>query len=236
MPAKEYSFAGFVIGDIIPVSDILNIMAKERYLRILWSAALIWLCILIVFGWWSLVIKFPTYYPDHTLELQDRVSHVFDRITLPIKYAALAVRDPEPFVLMPVYGVKVDGVADTWHEPRPDNRVHEGQDLFAPKGTPVFSGTRGYVVRISTSEIGGNSVYVLGTGRRVYFYTHFDRFPDELHVGQYVGVDTVLGFVGNTGNAETTPSHLHFGVYDMNVALNPLLFLVDRPKPWGTKQ
>lgn len=209
-------------------------MKKGWYLRALWSIVLVWLCILIAFGVAGFVIKFPKYYPDHTLELEYKVSHLLDRITLPIKYAALAIRDPDPYILMPVWGAKVSEVANTWHDPRPDDRVHEGQDIFAPRGTPVFSGTRGYVIRVSTSEIGGNSVYILGTGRRLYFYTHFDRFPDELHVGQYVGTDTVIGFVGNTGNAETTPPHLHLGVYDMGVALDPFLFLVERSKPWGT--
>ena len=50
-----------------------------------------------------------------------------------------------------------------------------------------------------------------------------------LRVGQEVWTDTMLGFVGNTGNAITTPPHLHFGVYEGREAINPFSLLRNRP-------
>ena len=143
---------------------------------------------------------------------------------------------PDAFLLMPVDGVRVAQVADTWGAPRGAGRRHEGQDLFAPRGTPVRSATPGFVYRIDDLSLGGLSVTIVGEGGRRYYYTHFDTVPDDLAEGQRVGVDTVIGFVGDTGNAAGTPPHLHLGVYDGSddnpcawVAIDPLPLLVDRP-------
>jgi len=142
----------------------------------------------------------------------------------------------DAFLLMPVDGLRVDGVADTWGAPRSGGRRHEGQDLFAPRGTPVRSATPGFVYRIDDLSLGGLSVTIVGQGGRRYYYTHFDAVPDDLVEGQRVGVDTVIGFVGDSGNAAGTPPHLHLGVYDGSdedpcawIAVDPLPLLVDRP-------
>jgi murein DD-endopeptidase MepM/ murein hydrolase activator NlpD len=135
---------------------------------------------------------------------------------------------------MPVEGVLVGQVADTWGAARSEGRSHEGTDIFAPAGTPVRSATDGFVYRIEGLSRGGNSVTVVGGGGRRYFYTHFSAFASELEEGQFVTPDTVLGYVGNSGNAAGTPPHLHFGVYDGALescawdAINPYPLLVDR--------
>ena len=143
--------------------------------------------------------------------------------------------EPDAVLLMPVDGARVSQVADTWLAPR-GGRPHEGQDVFAPRGTPVRSATPGLVYRIDDLSLGGLSVTVVGGGGRRFFYTHFDAVPDDLREGQRVDVDTVIGFVGTTGNAAGTPPHLHLGVYqgtDENPcaweAIDPLPLLRDRP-------
>lgn len=142
----------------------------------------------------------------------------------------------EAVLVMPVDGVRVSQVADTWHAPRGGGRRHEGQDLFAPRGTPVRAAAPGFIYRIDDLSLGGLSVTTIGgAGRRVY-YTHLDAVPDGLSEGQWVTVGTLIGFVGNSGNAASTPPHLHLGVYDGRdddpcawVAVDPLPLLVDRP-------
>jgi murein DD-endopeptidase MepM/ murein hydrolase activator NlpD len=82
-------------------------------------------------------------------------------------------------------------------------------------------------------QLGGLYVVVLGPGGRRYYYAHLDRYADRLQEGDRVSTQTLLGYVGNTGNARTTPPHLHFGVYgsgwgsDERV-INPLPLLVGR--------
>ena len=152
---------------------------------------------------------------------------------LPEFFAAVPLeRDAK--LLMPVEGVTMSQVSDTWGAARSEGRTHEGTDIFAPAGTPIYSATPGYVYRIGTNPYGGNVVTVVGGAGVRYYYAHLSAFAEGLEEGQYVTTDTVLGYVGNTGNAATTPPHLHFGVYPGPYetcewqAENPYSLLVDR--------
>ena len=150
------------------------------------------------------------------------------KLLLGIHITELYGRVPDQNLEMPVQGVTKSQVADTWHAPREGDRLHEGQDIFAKRGTPVISATDGYVVRIGENHLGGHTVSVVGAGGRIYYYAHLDAYAANLSVGDYVTPQTVLGYVGNTGNATGGPTHLHFGVYASGGALNPLPLLVDR--------
>lgn len=77
----------------------------------------------------------------------------------------------------------------------------------------MLSATRGEVWRVGLDPLGGRVVTVLGDGPALYYYAHLDDWAEGLKVGQRVERGTLLGIVGNTGNARTTPPHLHFGVY-----------------------
>src|SRR5215218_3136466 len=103
------------------------------------------------------------------------------------------------------------------------NRSHEGIDIFAPRGTAVVAVTDG-VARSDTNGLGGNVVWLRDglIGGTRYYYAHLDRWAIEGTTRVREG--DVLGYVGNTGNARTTSSHLHFGVYD-DGALAPAPFL-----------
>ncbi len=153
---------------------------------------------------------------------------------LPLFLARVGETMPQQ-LFMPVDGVRVSQVADTYGAPRAGNRGHEGVDIFAPRGTPVRAAAAGYVYRIDDVSLGGLTVTVVGDGGVRYFYTHLDSVPAELVEGQRVETDTVIGFVGNSGNAAGTLPHLHLGVYlgeagDLCAwnAIDPLPLLVDR--------
>jgi murein DD-endopeptidase MepM/ murein hydrolase activator NlpD len=148
-------------------------------------------------------------------------------------YVAQLPAEPDSQLLMPVEGVRLSGIADTWGAPRGGGRSHEGQDIFAAAGTPIYSATNGIVYRIGTSNLGGNIVFIVGAGNRRYYYAHLQDWAD-IQEGQSVTTDTVIGFVGNTGNARTTPPHLHFGIYSGSrrtcdrMVYDPLPLLVNR--------
>jgi len=156
--------------------------------------------------------------------------HMADKMVLYMHVARLYARDPDTTLAMPLKDVKKSQIANTWGAPRGEGRAHEGQDIFAPKGTPVLSATTGYVVKIGEDNLGGHVVSVIGDGGRKYYYAHLDSFAPNLEVGDYVTRKTVLGYVGTTGNADGTPPHLHFGIYTTTGAINPLPLLVDRPQ------
>jgi murein DD-endopeptidase MepM/ murein hydrolase activator NlpD len=158
-----------------------------------------------------------------------------DKIVFYGRVARLYAQEPDRKLAMPLEDVSRSKIADTWHAPRGTGRLHEGQDIFAPKGTPVLSATRGFIYNIGENNLGGQTVSVIGAGGRVYYYAHLDAYAPGLEIGDQVTPRTVLGYVGTTGNAQGTPPHLHFGIYTGSGAINPLPLLTDRNAPRLTK-
>lgn len=135
-------------------------------------------------------------------------------------------RDVAPAHLSnPVRATRPAKIVNSWGTVRSGGRRHEGIDIFAAKGTPVVSTTRGLVLRVGTNSLGGRIVDVLGPGLEWHYYAHLDRFG-AFREGDLVEPGDVLGYVGNTGNARATPSHLHYGIYRAGGAENPYPRLV----------
>lgn len=156
---------------------------------------------------------------------------IADKFILYVHIARLYTMEPDQTIAMPIEDVSKKQIADTWHAPRGSDRLHEGQDIFAPRGTPVLSATEGYIVNIGENNLGGQTVSVIGAGGRTYYYAHLESYARQIAEGDYVTTKTLLGYVGTTGNAGGTPPHLHFGVYASGGAMNPLPLLSDRPLP-----
>jgi len=137
-------------------------------------------------------------------------------------FLARLLTSPAPLeVMIPVAGVSKREIPNSWGAPRSGGRSHRGVDIFAPRGTAVFSATEGIVIRVGTNELGGQVVNVLGPGREVHYYAHLDRYG-AFKEGDVVLPGEILGYVGNTGNARSTPPHLHYGIYDSERgAVNP---------------
>ena len=104
-------------------------------------------------------------------------------------------------------------------------RSHAGVDIFAPRGTPVVAASGGRVNRVSVTRRGGKVVWVRDPVRNAsVYYAHLDS--QHVRSGEQVQPGDTLGFVGNTGNARTTPPHLHFGMYRRGEgAVDPYPFL-----------
>ena len=150
------------------------------------------------------------------------------------RVARLYTQNPDTKLAMPLENVSKRAIADTWAAPRGTDRRHEGQDIFAPRGTPILSATRGIIYKIGENNLGGQTVWVIGSGGRIYYYAHLDSYARGIEVGDWVTTHSVLGYVGTTGNAQGTPPHLHFGVYTLTGAINPLPLLSDRNAPAPT--
>lgn len=109
------------------------------------------------------------------------------------------------------------GFINDYGFPRAEGRVHLGNDLFAARGTPVRAPVSGRVEQ-AIGPIGGNALQLYGSDGHRYYFAHLDRFG----VGGTVAADAVIGYIGNTGNAITTPPHLHFEVHPGGgAAVNP---------------
>lgn len=137
-----------------------------------------------------------------------------------VRVAKLAAAPAPASLPVPVAGVRPGQLTDTWGAARGSGRSHEGIDVFAPRGTPVTSTTRGLVVRRGENRLGGRIVSVLGPGGQFHYYAHLDDWG-PVAVGDWVEPGSVLGEVGNSGNARGTSPHLHYGIYQGGGAVNP---------------
>lgn len=152
-----------------------------------------------------------------------RLEKSAEKNVVPFRYVFLLTKEPEAKIQIPVHGIRKKQIADTFGAARDGGaRPHRGQDIFAPRGTPVFSATDGVVWHVGENALGGNTVWILGAGGRMYYYAHLEKYAPDLKTGDAVTPQTVLGFVGTSGNAKGTPPHLHFGVYSASGAQNPL--------------
>ncbi|OSZ77016.1 hypothetical protein CAP36_11355 [Chitinophagaceae bacterium IBVUCB2] len=129
-----------------------------------------------------------------------------------------------PSLEFPVAGKKAR-VGSVWGDPRDNGlRSHEGIDIFAPKLTPVIAAADGTISSVKDGGLGGKTVNLKVSGRNLsLYYAHLDQ--QLVQSGQSVKKGDTIGLVGNTGNAQTTPPHLHFGIYSYGGAIDPLPFV-----------
>ena len=122
--------------------------------------------------------------------------------------------------VFPVYGQV--GYGDSFGAPRPDvsGGWHHGDDIFAPLGAPLLAVADGMVFSVGPNRIGGNRLWVRDEQGNEFYYAHLSAYTPLAKNGNAVRAGDVLGFVGNTGDAEGGPYHLHFEIHPRS-----LLFL-----------
>jgi murein DD-endopeptidase MepM/ murein hydrolase activator NlpD len=126
------------------------------------------------------------------------------------RYAASIIVGPT--LAFPVHGRDTTAIRSRYGASRDaGRRRHEGLDIFAPRGTPVVAAGNGVIRSTRPNRLGGNVVWLRDDLGRSQYYAHLERHV--VRQGQRVQVGDTIGFVGNSGNARTTPPHLHFGLY-----------------------
>ena len=145
-------------------------------------------------------------------------------VTSSMRYSKLIQQaPPEPNSLpSPIEGANL---TDTWGAARSGGRSHEGIDIFPARNTPIHSTTPGIVRKVGTNELGGNVVMILGPGAVSHYYAHLQDFAD-IKEGDWVEAGDVIGYVGDSGNAKGTPTHVHYGIYTQSGAVNPYPLLI----------
>lgn len=123
---------------------------------------------------------------------------------------------------MPVVGVVTRDLDDSWGAPRDGGeRRHKGIDIFAKRGTPIVAVVDGIISYIGDQPKGGHCMWLTTESGTSFYYAHLDRWAPGIYEGMEVTTGDLLGFVGNTGNAITTPPHLHFGINQNDEMINP---------------
>ena len=114
--------------------------------------------------------------------------------------------------LIPVAGVQPGELVDSYRFKRSRGRPHQAIDILKPIGTPIVAATDGVIVAIRQNRLGGKVVEQLDeSGCIGWYYAHLDDYAPGLEEGQLVTKGTLIGFVGDTGNAKGGPPHLHLG-------------------------
>jgi len=125
-------------------------------------------------------------------------------------------------LLIPVHGMSAGQLRDTYTQSRSGGRAHDAIDIHAPRGTPVVAVTDGVIRKLHSGALGGLSLYQMdddGTTR--YYYAHLDGYAEGMTEGRRVRRGEVIGYVGDTGNAQPGDYHLHFSIA-----------ILDNPSRW----
>jgi murein DD-endopeptidase MepM/ murein hydrolase activator NlpD len=85
--------------------------------------------------------------------------------------------------------------------------------VFADFGAPVLAVADGTIQRVGTLPISGNRLWLYSDRGDAFFYAHLSAFAPDAVDGRHVEAGTLLGFTGNTGDAEPTPPHVHFEIH-----------------------
>jgi murein DD-endopeptidase MepM/ murein hydrolase activator NlpD len=117
---------------------------------------------------------------------------------------------------IPVHGVTVDQLHDSFTAARGTDRAHEAIDIMAPRRTPVVAARDGTIAKLFTSKQGGLTIYEFDPSQTFcYYYAHLDGYAGGVREGEAVQRGQVIGYVGSTGNASPDAPHLHFAIFKL---------------------
>lgn len=115
--------------------------------------------------------------------------------------------------VFPVHGQAAWG--DSFGASRPDapGGWHHGDDIFAPLGTPLLAVAHGTVFSVGWERLGGWRLWLRDDEGNLFYYAHLSAYTPLAVDGAIVKAGDVLGFVGNSGDAEGGAYHLHFEIH-----------------------
>ena len=117
--------------------------------------------------------------------------------------------------VFPVYGPVA--FIDTFGAPRSDETYHHGDDLFGQLGQPIIAVADGTLFNVGFEKIGGYRLWLLDKKGNQFYYAHLSAYSTRAVNGAHVRAGQVIGFMGNTGDAEGTPVHLHFEIHPVSL-------------------
>ena len=156
---------------------------------------------------------------------------------------------PSPFptiartakIIIPVQGIASEQLIDTFSAARSEGRSHDAMDIPAPAGTPVLAAADGEIVKFFDSKLGGITIYQITVDQKYFlYYAHLQRRAEGISEKQLVRQGTVIGYVGDTGNAGVGNYHLHFSISTVSdpnrfwdgTPINPYPILTGRAELW----
>ncbi|MGE5689228.1 MAG: choice-of-anchor P family protein [Pseudomonadota bacterium] len=133
--------------------------------------------------------------------------------------------------VFPVHGPA--SFVDTFGAGRAVVGWHHGEDIFAPMGAPILAVARGTLFSVGWNDIGGLRFWLRDDKGNEFYYAHLSAYSPLAVDGARVQPGDVIGFVGNSGDADTTPPHLHFEIHPVGLlglgydgVINPYRYLL----------
>jgi murein DD-endopeptidase MepM/ murein hydrolase activator NlpD len=117
--------------------------------------------------------------------------------------------------VFPVYGQA--SYTNTFGAPRADTGWHHGEDIFSQLGAPILAVANGIVYSVGWNDVGGLRLWLQDGAGNEFYYAHLSAYSPLAVNGAQVRAGDVLGFMGNTGDAEATPYHLHFEIHPVSL-------------------
>ncbi len=127
---------------------------------------------------------------------------------------ALPAKNSQAVIMPVLFGVGVKNISPNFGVPRSGGRSHEGEDIMAIKDTPIISPTAAVVLRTGYGSSAGNYVYTANPGGETFVYMHLDRIGEGVMPGMKLEQGSLIGYVGDTGNAAGGAAHLHFEIHN----------------------
>jgi peptidoglycan LD-endopeptidase LytH len=103
--------------------------------------------------------------------------------------------------------------SDDWLVPRAGGRAHEGIDIFAAGGTPIVAVADGSIFNVGYNGLGGWRLWLRDGSGTTFYFAHLASYAPAAREGASVARGTVIGYVGNSGDAQGASPHLHFEVH-----------------------
>ena len=137
--------------------------------------------------------------------------------------------DGGPYIF-PVFGPS--SYSDTYGVARPGAGYHHGDDILGELGQPLVAVADGTVFSVGWNRVGGNRLWLRDHAGDEFYYAHLSAFSRLVRNGAHVRAGQVIGFMGDTGDPEGQPTHLHFEIHPVSMlflgldgAVNPTAYL-----------
>lgn len=155
--------------------------------------------------------------------------------------AAHRSSDPPFEIVFPQETEKTD-FTNSFGDSRSGGRFHKGNDLLAPRMTEVYAVADGTVIYVGINNLSGRNVKLEHVEGWESYYLHLNNdnpgtddgqapwtltVAPGVEVGEQVEAGQLIGWVGDSGNAEGTTPHTHFELRHDGAAINPYTLLVE---------
>ncbi len=158
--------------------------------------------------------------------------------------APAAASVEEAYFVLTAFPQEPDTVrfSDSWGARRPGGRRHQGTDIMSPRGTEIVAVADGIVTKLGYSRMSGYYIRIDHGNGWITSYLHLNNdtygtddgkggtwtaFFPTLQEGDEVMGGQVIGYVGDSGNAENTTPHTHFEIKHDDTKKNPYPYLRD---------